>query len=136
MIQQVNMGQVIKRKLDIFRKMGCEIQMTTIRKTGDTQQLGITDMGENDKEERFVIKVLPVIIGSENGAISETANNMELGNNAEKYIEFVQAEQGKMILQTGDRVVYQEEEYILYEILPVMLGSTLVCRQYKAKKVL
>lgn len=136
MIQQVNMGQVIKRKLDIFRKMGCEIQMTTIRKTGDTQQLGITDMGENDKEERFVIKVLPVIIGSENGAIGETANNMELGNNAEKYIEFVQAEQGKMILQTGDRVVYQEEEYILYEILPVMLGSTLVCRQYKAKKVL
>ena len=87
MIQQVNMGQVIKRKLDIFRKMGCEIQMTAIRKTGDTQQLGITDMGENDKEERFVIKVLPVIIGSENGAISETANNMELGNNAEKYIE-------------------------------------------------
>ena len=136
MIQQVNMGQVIKRKLDIFRKMGCEIQMTAIRKTGDTQQLGITDMGENDKEERFVIKVLPVIIGSENGAISETANNMELGNNAEKYIEFVQAEQGKMILQTGDRVVYQEEEYIVYEILPVMLGSTLVCRQYKAKKVL
>ena len=136
MIQQVNMGQVIKRKLDIFRKMGCEIQMTAIRKTGDTQQLGITDMGENDKEERFVIKVLPVIIGSETGAIGETANDMELGNNAEKYIEFAQVEQGEMMLQTGDRVVYQEEEYILYEILPVMLGSTLVCRQYKAKKVL
>lgn len=136
MIQQVNMGQVIKRKLDIFRKMGCEIQLTAIRKTGDTQQLGITDMGENDKEERFVIKVLPVIIGSETGAIGETANDMELGNNAEKYIEFAQVEQGEMMLQTGDRVVYQEEEYILYEILPVMLGSTLVCRQYKAKKVL
>ena len=115
--------------------MGCEIEITLIQKTGDTEQLGICDMGENDNVTESTIKVIPMTLASEKGAAGETSNNMELGNNAEEYFEFVEiAEQSN--IHTGDRVLYQKQEYIVFEILPVVMGETLLCRQYKAKKVL
>ena len=74
-------------------------------------------------------------LASEKGAAGEISNNMELGNNAEEYFEFVEiAEQSNV--HTGDRVLYQKQEYIVFEILPVVMGETFLCRQYKAKKVL
>jgi len=81
-------------------------------------------------------------LASERGTTGETANNMKLGNHAEKYFEFAEIPKKEMeeteqenIIRTGDRVVYQKEEYIVFEILPVVMGETLICRQYKAKKV-
>lgn len=135
-MEKADMGKIIKKKLHTFQKMGCETELTAIRKTGSTAYLSIADMGEGYEEEKFVVKVLPVIIGSESGAMGEVLHGMELGNNDEKYMEFIEIEQGETTLQTGDAVVYQQEEYILYEILPVVMGDTLLCRQYKAKKVL
>ncbi len=132
---KADIAKVVLKKLQTFQKMGCEIEITLIQKTGDTEQLGICDMGENDSITESTIKVIPMTLASEKGAAGETSNNMELGNNAEEYFEFVEiAEQSN--IHTGDRVLYQKQEYIVFEILPVVMGETLLCRQYKAKKVL
>jgi hypothetical protein len=132
---QVDIAKVVLKKLQTFQKMGCEIEITLLQKTGDTEQLGICDIGENDNVTESTIKVIPMTLASEKGAAGEIANNMELGNNAEKYFEFAEIGQQSSI-RTGDRVVYQKEEYIVFEILPVVMGETLLCRQYKAKKIL
>ena len=132
---QVDIAKVVLKKLQTFQKMGCEIEITLLQKTGDTEQLGICDIGENDNVTESTIKIIPMTLASEKGAAGEIANNMELGNNAEKYFEFAEIAQQSNI-RTGDRVVYQKEEYIVFEILPVVMGETLLCRQYKAKKVL
>ncbi|MEY8322265.1 hypothetical protein AAK894_14565 [Lachnospiraceae bacterium 46-61] len=136
--KEVNLAQIILKKLQTFQKMGCEIEITLIQKTGDSEQLGICDVGEYDNVTKSKVKVIPMTLASEKGAAGEISNNMELGNNAEKYFEFAeiaeQAEQSN--IHTGDRVLYQKEEYIVFEILPVVMGETLLCRQYKAKKVL
>lgn len=132
---QVDIAKVVLKKLQTFQKMGCETEITLLQKTGDTEQLGICDIGENDNVTKSTIKVIPMTLASEKGAAGEMANNMELGNNAEKYFEFAEIGQQSNIC-TGDRVVYQKEEYIVFEILPIVMGETLLCRQYKAKKVL
>ena len=132
---QVDMAKVILKKLQVFQKMGCETEMMLLQKTGDTEQLGICDTGENENVIESIIKVIPMTLASEKGATGQIANNMALGNNAECYFEFAEIGEQSMI-QTGDRVVYQKEEYIVFEILPVVMGETLLCRQYKAKKVL
>ena len=132
---QVDIAKVVLKKLQTFQKMGCEIEITLLQKTGDTEQLGICDIGENDNIVESIIKVIPITLASERGAAGKIANNMELGNNAEKYFEFAEIGQQSSI-RTGDRVVYQKEEYIVFEILPVVMGETLLCRQYKAKKIL
>ena len=133
--KEVNLAQIILKKLQTFQKMGCEIEITLIQKTGDIEQLGICDVGEYDSIRESKIKVIPMTLASEKGSAGEITNNMELGNNAEKYFEFAEiAEQSN--IHTGDRVLYQKEEYIVFEILPVVMGETLLCRQYKAKKVL
>ena len=132
---KADIAKVVLKKLQTFQKMGCEIEITLIQKTGDTEQLGICDMGENDNVTESTIKVIPMTLASEKGAAGEISNNMELGNNAEEYFEFVEiAEQSNV--HTVDRVLYQKQEYIVFEILPVVMGETLLCRQYKAKKVL
>ncbi len=132
---QVDIAKVILKKLQVFQKMGCETEMMLLQKTGDTEQLGICDTGENENIIESIIKVIPMTLASEKGATGQIANNMALGNNAECYFEFAEIGEQSMI-QTGDRVVYQKEEYIVFEILPVVMGETLLCRQYKAKKVL
>ncbi len=132
---QVDIAKVILKKLQVFQKMGCETEMMLLQKTGDTEQLGICDTGENENVIESIIKVIPMTLASEKGATGQIANNMALGNNAECYFEFAEIGEQSMI-QTGDRVVYQKEEYIVFEILPVVMGETLLCRQYKAKKVL
>lgn len=132
---QVDIAKVILKKLQVFQKMGCETEMMLLQKTGDTEQLGICDTGENENIIESTIKVIPMTLASEKGATGQIANNMALGNNAECYFEFAEIGEQSMI-QTGDRVVYQKEEYIVFEILPVVMGETLLCRQYKAKKVL
>ena len=131
----VDIAKVVLKKLQTFQKMGCEIEITLLQKTGDTEQLGICDIGENDNVTESTIKVIPMTLASEKGVTGEIANNMELGNNEESYIEFAEIEEQSRI-HTGDRVIYQKEEYIVFEILPIVMGKTLLCRQYKAKKVL
>lgn len=132
---QADLAKVVLKKLQTFQKMGCEIEITLIQKIGDIEQLGICDVGEYDNVTKSKVKVIPMTLASEKGAAGEISNNMELGNNAEKYFEFAEiAEQSN--IHTGDRVLYQKEEYIVFEILPVVMGETLLCRQYKAKKVL
>ncbi len=116
-------------------KRGCAIDIIWIQKQGDEQQLGICDMGENDAIVESTIKVIPMTLASEKATIGETANNMALGNNAESYFEFAEIGEQSNI-RTGDRIRYNKEEYIIFEILPVVMGETLLCRQYKAKKVL
>ncbi len=154
---QVDIAKVVLKKLQTFQKMGCEIEITLLQKTGDTEQLGICDIGENDNVTESTIKIIPMTLASEKGAAGEIANNMELGNNAEKYFEFAEISQSLLTtskastpccpavlpvrgqqsnIRTGDRVVYQKEEYIVFEILPIVMGETLLCRQYKAKKIL
>lgn len=44
----VDIAKVVLKKLQTFQKMGCEIEITLLQKTGDTEQLGICDIGEND----------------------------------------------------------------------------------------
>ena len=132
---EINLAKVILKKLQTFQKMGCETEMTLLQKTGDTRQLGICDMGERENVTESTIKVIPMTLASEKTKVGETANNMALGNNAEIYIEFAEIGEQSMI-QTGDRIRYHNEEYIIFEILPVVMGETLLCRQYKAKKVL
>ncbi len=132
---QVDIAKVVLKKLQTFQKMGCEIEITLLQKTGDTEQLGICDIGENDNVTESTIKVIPMTLASEKGAAGEIANNMELGNNEESYIEFAEIEEQSRI-HTGDRVIYQKEEYIVFEILPIVMGETLLCRQYKAKKAM
>ena len=132
---QVDLAKVVLKKLQTVQKMDCETEMILLQKTGNVEQLGICDIGENDNIVESTIKVIPMTLASEKGATGKIANNMELGNNEESYIEFAEiGEQSR--IQTGDRVVYQKEEYIIFEILPVIMGETLLCRQYKAKKVL
>lgn len=131
----VDIAKVVLKKLQTFQKMGCEIEITLLQKTGDTEQLGICDIGENDNVTESTIKVIPMTLASEKGAAGEIANNMELGNNEESYIEFAEIEEQSRI-HTGDRVIYQKEEYIVFEILPIVMGETLLCRQYKAKKAM
>lgn len=132
---QVDLAKVVFKKLQTFQKMGCEIEMTLLQKTGDTEQLGICDIGEQDNITETTIKVIPMTLDSERGASGKMANNMELGNNEESYIEFAEIGEQSNI-HTGNSVIYQKEEYIIFEILPVIMGETLLCRQYKAKKVL
>ena len=132
---QVDMAKVILKKLQVFQKMGCETEMMLLQKTGDTEQLGICDTGENENIIESTIKVIPITLASEKGATGQIANNMELGNNAECYFEFAEIGEQSNI-RTGDRIRYNKEEYIIFEILPVVMGETLLCRQYKAKKVL
>ena len=130
---QVDLAKVVLKKLQIFQKMDCETEMTLLQKTGNVEQLGICDIGENDNIVESIIKVIPITLASERGAAGKIANNMELGNNEESYIEFAEIEEQSRI-HTGDRVIYQKEEYIVFEILPIVMGETLLCRQYKAKK--
>ena len=129
------MAKVILKKLQVFQKMGCETEMMLLQKTGDTEQLGICDTGENENVIESIIKVIPMTLASEKGATGQIANNMALGNNAESYFEFAEIGEQSNI-RTGDRIRYNKEEYIVFEILPVVMGETLLCRQYKAKKVL
>ena len=129
---QVDLAKVVLKKLQIFQKMDCETEMTLLQKTGNVEQLGICDIGENDNIVESIIKVIPITLASERGAAGKIANNMELGNNEESYIEFAEIEEQSRI-HTGDRVIYQKEEYIVFEILPIVMGETLLCRQYKAK---
>ena len=129
------MAKVILKKLQVFQKMGCETEMMLLQKTGDTEQLGICDTGENENVIESIIKVIPMTLASEKGATGQIANNMALGNNAECYFEFAEIGEQSNI-RTGDRIRYNKEEYIVFEILPVVMGETLLCRQYKAKKVL
>ena len=133
--KEINLAKVILKKLQTFQKMGCETEMTLLQKTGDTEQLGICDTGERENVIESKIKVIPMTLASEKTKVGETANNMELGNNAECYLEFTEIGE-QSIIQTGDRIRYHNEEYIIFEILPVVMGETLLCRQYKAKKVL
>ena len=133
--KEINLAKVILKKLQTFQKMGCEIEITLLQKIGDTEQLGICDMGERENVIESTIKVIPMTLASEKTKVGETANNMALGNNAECYLEFAEIGEQSMI-QTGDRILYHNEEYIIFEILPVVMGETLLCRQYKAKKVL
>ena len=138
-MENLNLAKVILKKLHTFQKMGCEIEITLIQKVGDTEQLGICDTGEKENVTESIVKVIPMTLASEKGTVGETVNNMELGNNAEKYFEFAEIPEETeetSIIQIGDRIVYQKEEYIVSEILPVVMGETLLCRQYKAKKVL
>lgn len=132
---QVDIAKVILKKLQVFQKMGCETEMMLLQKTGDTEQLGICDTGENENVIESIIKVIPMTLASEKGATGQIANNMALGNNAECYFEFAEIGEQSNI-RTGDRIRYNKEEYIVFEILPVVMGETLLCRQYKAKKVL
>ena len=132
---QVDLAKVVLKKLQTVQKMNCETEMTLLQKTGNVEQLGICDIGENDNIVESTIKVIPMTLASEKGAAGEIANNMELGNNEESYIEFAEIGEQSNI-HTGDRVVYQKEEYIIFEILPVIMGETLLCRQYKAKKAM
>ncbi len=132
---QVDIAKVILKKLQVFQKMGCETEMMLLQKTGDTEQLGICDTGENENIIESIIKVIPMTLASEKGATGQIANNMALGNNAECYFEFAEIGEQSNI-RTGDRIRYNKEEYIVFEILPVVMGETLLCRQYKAKKVL
>lgn len=155
--KEINLAKVILKKLQTFQKMGCETEMTLLQKTGDTEQLGICDIGESDNVVESKIKVILMTLASERTTVGEMANNMELGNNAECYIEFTEIGQSLLTtskastpccptvlsvreeqsnIRTGDRVVYQKEEYIIFEILPIVMGETLLCRQYKAKKIL
>ena len=127
---QVDLAKVVLKKLQIFQKMDCETEMTLLQKTGNVEQLGICDIGENDNIVESIIT-----LASERGAAGKIANNMELGNNEESYIEFAEIEEQSRI-HTGDRVIYQKEEYIVFEILPIVMGETLLCRQYKAKKAM
>ena len=131
----MDLAKVILKKLHTFQKMGCEIETTLIQKAGDTEQLGICDMGEKDNITESTVKIIPMTPASEKGVAGEVMNKMELGNHAEKYFEFTEIGETSRI-QTGDRVVYQKEEYIVFEILPIVMGERLLCRQYKAKKVL
>ena len=133
--KEINLAKVVLKKLQTVQKMDCETEMTLLQKTGNTEQLGICDTGENDNITESTIKVIPMTLASDRTTVGEIANNMELGNNAECYIEFAEIGEQSNI-RTGDRVVYQKEEYIIFEILPVIMGETLLCRQYKAKKVL
>ncbi len=136
---QANIATVIIKKLETFRKMGCETEIILLQKTGDTEQLGICDMGENDTIKESIIKVIPMTLASERGTTGEITNNMQLGNNAEKQFEFAEIPKEEIeqenSIRTGDRIVYQKEEYIIFEILPIVMGETLICKQYKAKKV-
>ncbi|NDO47038.1 hypothetical protein [Clostridium sp. MD294] len=132
---QVDLAKVVLKKLQTVQKMNCETEMTLLQKTGNVEQLGICDIGENDNIVESTIKVIPMTLASEKGATGKIANNMELGNNEESYIEFAEIEEQSRI-HTGDRVIYQKEEYIVFEILPIVMGETLLCRQYKAKKAM
>ena len=133
--KEIDLAKVVLKKLQTVQKMDCETEMILLQKTGNVEQLGICNIGENDNIVESTIKVVPMTLASEKGVTGEIANNMELGNNEESYIEFAEIGE-KSRIQTGDRVVYQKEEYIVFEILPIVMGKTLLCRQYKAKKVL
>lgn len=133
--KEVNLAQIIFKKLQTFQKMGCEIEITLLQKTGNTEQLGICDMGEYDSVTESTIKVIPMVLASEKGTVGEILNHTALGNNAEEYFEFAEITEQSNI-RTGDRVIYQKQEYMIFEILPIIMGEMLLCTQYKSKKVL
>lgn len=145
MINATNLANSIRNKLELLIKGGYETEITLIKKKGNIEQLGISDIGENKNTEEYKVNVVRIIRGSDKNTIGEVKNNMELGNNPDTYLEFIRifsfdykVEDSKQIVEvkTGDRIRYKQEEYIVNEILPVVLGEQLLFEQYNAKKVL
>lgn len=115
-----------------------ECSVTLIQKQGDKEQLGISDTGQNTKQQEYKIRIILIIRGSDKNAIGELQNAMELGNSPEEFLEFIQlvSDDGSVTIQTGNRIRYLHKEYMVIEVMPVVMSGELLLYQYTAKKVL
>lgn len=131
----------VKKRINWLRKAGCEITVTLIQKQGDENQLGISDTGDKTKVSESLIKIILVTRGTDKNGVGEVQNGMELGDNTDVYLEFVclpidiQDSEGNIEIQIGNKIVYKDEEYMVFENLPVKFGNTLLINQYTAKRV-
>lgn len=144
MVNALNLANSIRNKLELLIKGEYETEITLIKKKGNIEQLGISDIGESENTE-YRINVILIIRGSDRSAIGEVKNSMELGNNPDAYLEFIRIfsfnnkkEDSRLPvkIRTGDRIRYKQDEYVVNEILPVILGEQLLFEQYNTKKVL
>lgn len=142
MINAANLANSIRNKLELLIKGGYETEITLIKKKGNIEQLGISDIGESENTE-YKINVILIIRGSDRSAIGEVKNSMELGNNPDAYLEFIRIfsfddkkedSRFPVKIRTSDRIIYKQDEYVVNEILPVILGEQLLFEQYNTKK--
>lgn len=145
MVNAVNLVNSIRNKLELLIKGGYETEITLIKKKGNIEQLGISDIEENEHIGEYKVNVILIIRGSDRSAIGEVKNSMELGNNPDAYLEFIRIfsfddkkEDSRLPvkIRTSDRIIYKQDEYVVNEILPVILGEQLLFEQYNTKKVL
>lgn len=135
----------VKKKLGHLNECGFGTKLTLIKREGDEEVLGIADMGGNYKEKRFEIDVVLMIHATDKSTkdiIGRTMKQTLLGNNPEGYLEFIRLadflEEGEAQeeskINTGDRVEYEGEEFIVFEDMPVLVGNVTLFWQYTAKK--
>ncbi len=133
---KADLVNIIRRKLNWFRES--EIEVNLVKKYGDIDKLGISDIDDKKKEE-FDIKIIPVIRSSNTVESGEGKNITPIGDNPDTFLEFARLLEtdSKDIknIEIGDRILYKNDEYIVYYHLPVVLGNELVLDQYRAKKV-
>lgn len=128
---------MVNKKLEWYKKSGCETDVILIKKQGDEEQLGISDIGEHTERFESHIKIIIMTRGSDKNIIGQTQNSTSLGDNPDVYLEFVRIPDVDNLqkIDIGNRILYEGEEYLVYENLPVILGNTLLLNQYVAKKV-
>lgn len=132
----------IQKKLNQLIKIGLETEVTLIKKQGDTEQLGISDIGESTLSEEYLIKIINMTRASDKNAVGEIQNSMKLGDNPDTYLEFIKIplvfdEQSEEIkIEVGNRIKYQQEEYVVFECIPIVLENVVLLHQYTAKKAI
>lgn len=120
MINAINLANSIRNKLELLIKGGYETEITLIKKKGNIEQLGISDIGENKNAEEYKINIVRIIRGSDKNTIGEVKNNMELGNNPDTYLEFIRifsfddkAEDSKQIVEVKTGATHMVESRLL-----------------------
>lgn len=136
LVEIKKIAEEIKKKLMLLSQAECSA--TLIQKQGDKEQLGISDTGQNTKQKEYEIRIILITRGSDKNAIGELQNAMELGNNPEEFLEFIRlvSDDGSIMIQTGNRIRYLQKEYMVIEVMPIVMGGELLLYQYTAKKVL
>lgn len=132
----------IQEKLNQLIKIGLETEVTLIKKQGDTEQLGISDIGERTLSEEYLIKIINMTRASDKNAVGEIQNSMKLGDNPDTYFEFIKIpifsneKTEEIKIDVGNRIRYQQEEYIIFECIPIVLENVVLLHQYTAKKAI
>lgn len=130
----------IQEKLNQLIKIGLETEVLLIKKHGDTEQLGISDMGENVQNQTYPIKIIIMNRASDKNTAEEIQNNMKLGDNPDSYLELIQVplfcDEEVIKIEVGNRLEYKQEEYIVFESMPVVFGNEVLLHQYTAKKAM